>query len=99
MPRPKYDEEQQDQQRRALDELDVAARQKAQQPDPRHAHQRERQADQRAAGEGDQRQQHGPLRGLEQVDEMVGVELDHSGVPSRRLRANSPRPIAQKAAR
>ena len=55
--------------------------------------------DQAAAQKGDQRQQHRPARGLEQVKQMVGVELNHSGVPSRRRRSNSIWPIAQKPRR
>src|SRR5882672_662308 len=50
-------QEQHDQERRALDQLDVAAGYATQEPDLRQAHQSERQADDGATQKGDQRQQ------------------------------------------
>src|SRR5918995_1175874 len=86
--KPEIRQEEHDQQWRALDELDVAAGQPAQHLRLGDPHQRDRQADHGAADERDYRQADRPARRLDQVDEMIEAELDHSGVPSRRRRSN-----------
>ena len=75
-------EEQDDQQRRALDQLDVAAGERPQQADLRDAQQRDGETDDRAADEGDQRQQHGPARGEQQIARDIPQgEFGHVSAP------------------
>src|SRR3954454_23831916 len=59
-------QEQQDQQRRTLDELDVPAGDDAQRVTRRDPHQRDRQTDEGATRERNQGQQHRPLRGSDE---------------------------------
>src|SRR5262249_11622620 len=77
---PEVRQEQHDQKWRALDELDVAPGDPAQPRRPGDAHQRDRQADDGAAREGDHRQEDRPTARLYEVEQMVEAELDHGDV-------------------
>eukprot|EP01022_Parablepharisma_sp_SALTPOND_P000591 TRINITY_DN1031_c0_g5_i1.p1 TRINITY_DN1031_c0_g5~~TRINITY_DN1031_c0_g5_i1.p1 ORF type:complete len:1047 (+),score=351.32 TRINITY_DN1031_c0_g5_i1:737-3877(+) len=98
-------QEQDDQHRRALDDLDIHRREQAQRADVRGAHQGHDEPGDAATDEGQHRQQQRPLRRFQQEDEIIkGKFSEHyillgRATPRRRRRLNTTRPISQKASR
>lgn len=73
-------DEQLPQQRRALDEVDVARREPVERPEPDDAEDGDDEAEQAAAGRRHESQQDRPAGGRDQVDHIGAAELaDHAG--------------------
>src|SRR5260221_2829100 len=90
---PEIPDEELDQQRRALDDLNVDPGQRPYRPRPRDTAERHEPTDEAAADEGDDREQHRPLRRLQKEEGVVPDEVPdaHSVSSSGRAAAGAGR--------